>query len=42
MRLENIAAVITGAAGDIGMAVARRFAEEGARLGLIDRGDDQD
>ena len=37
MRLANKTAVITGAAGDIGKAVARRFAEEGARLALIDR-----
>jgi NAD(P)-dependent dehydrogenase (short-subunit alcohol dehydrogenase family) len=37
VRLANKTAVITGAAGDIGKAVARRFAEEGARLALIDR-----
>ena len=39
MRLEHKTAVITGAAGDIGHATARRFAEEGARLALIDRDD---
>lgn len=37
MRLEGKTAVITGAAGDIGGAAARRFATEGASVGLIDR-----
>ena len=37
MRLQNKKAVITGAAGDIGRATARRFANEGGRLALIDR-----
>lgn len=37
MRLAGKTAVITGAAGDIGQAAARRFATEGARLILIDR-----
>lgn len=35
-RLQDRVAVITGAAGGIGMATARRFAEEGARLVLAD------
>lgn len=37
MRLVGKTAIITGAAGDIGGAAARRFAQEGARLVLIDR-----
>lgn len=37
MRLDGKTAVITGAAGDIGSAAARRFAAEGARLALVDR-----
>jgi NAD(P)-dependent dehydrogenase (short-subunit alcohol dehydrogenase family) len=37
MRLAGKTATITGAAGDIGQASARRFAAEGARLTLIDR-----
>lgn len=37
MRLQDKKAVITGAAGDIGKAAARRFANEGARLAMIDR-----
>ena len=35
--LTNRVVVITGAAGDIGMAMARRFAAAGARLALLDR-----
>jgi NAD(P)-dependent dehydrogenase (short-subunit alcohol dehydrogenase family) len=35
-RLEDKTAFITGAAGSIGAATARRFAEEGARLVLSD------
>ena len=35
--LSNRVVVITGAAGDIGMAMARRFADAGARLALLDR-----
>lgn len=37
MRLQGKTAAITGAAGDIGRAAARRFLDEGARLALIDR-----
>ena len=33
----NLVVVITGAAGGIGAALARRFAREGARLALLDR-----
>ncbi len=36
MRLENKVAVITGAAGGIGLACARRFAAEGAKVVLSD------
>lgn len=36
MRLENKVAVITGAAGGIGLACARRFAKEGAKVVLSD------
>lgn len=36
MRLEGKKILITGAAGDIGRAAARRFTEEGARLALVD------
>jgi NAD(P)-dependent dehydrogenase (short-subunit alcohol dehydrogenase family) len=41
MRLKHKTAVITGAAGDIGAGTARRFAEEGARLALVDRDEQQ-
>jgi NAD(P)-dependent dehydrogenase (short-subunit alcohol dehydrogenase family) len=37
MRLKDRVAIITGAAGGIGGAIARRFAPEGARLCLADR-----
>jgi NAD(P)-dependent dehydrogenase (short-subunit alcohol dehydrogenase family) len=36
MRLQDKIAFITGAAGPMGEAVARRFAGEGARLALVD------
>ena len=36
MRLKDKVAVITGAAGGIGLACARRFAEEGARIVIGD------
>ena len=35
MRFDGKAVVITGASGDIGRVVARAFATEGARLGLV-------
>jgi NAD(P)-dependent dehydrogenase (short-subunit alcohol dehydrogenase family) len=39
-RLQDRTAIITGGAGGIGLATARRFAEEGARVVLVDVDDD--
>ncbi len=36
-ELSGRVAIITGAGGDIGLAMARRFARAGARLALLDR-----
>ncbi len=37
MRLENMTALVTGGAGDIGIAIATLFIAEGARVILVDR-----
>ena len=39
MRLQNTVAVVTGAAGGIGRAVAERFAAEGAKVVICDVND---
>jgi glucose 1-dehydrogenase len=39
MRLENKVAVVTGAAQGIGLAIAKKFGQEGARLVLADIND---
>ena len=36
MRLEGKIAIVTGAAGGFGEAIARRYAEEGARVAVLD------
>lgn len=39
MRLENQVAIVTGAGRGIGHAIARRLAEEGARVAVVSRSD---
>ena len=39
MKLKNKVAIITGAFGGIGDVIARRFANEGAQLALVDIGE---
>lgn len=41
MRLQDKVAIVTGGAQGIGLAIARRFAAEGARLMLADIGEDR-
>ncbi len=36
-ELDGRVALVTGAAGDIGLAIARRFVDAGARVALVDR-----
>jgi NAD(P)-dependent dehydrogenase (short-subunit alcohol dehydrogenase family) len=40
-RLEGRTAIITGASSGIGLATARRFTDEGARVVLVDVDDDR-
>ena len=40
-RLDGKVAMITGAAEDIGLVAARVFAEEGARVPLVDRDEER-
>ncbi|MDX3904375.1 MAG: SDR family oxidoreductase [Pigmentiphaga sp.] len=37
MRLKDKVALVTGAAGGIGLAIAKRYSQEGARVVLVDR-----
>jgi 3-oxoacyl-[acyl-carrier protein] reductase len=41
MRLEGRVAIVTGAAQGIGLAIAQRFAAEGAKLIMVDRNGDK-
>ncbi|HUT06266.1 MAG TPA: SDR family NAD(P)-dependent oxidoreductase, partial [Nitrosopumilaceae archaeon] len=37
MRLKDKVSIVTGASGDIGIAIAKRFVEEGSKVILIAR-----
>jgi len=37
MRLKDKTALVTGAAGGIGLAIAKRYSQEGANVVLVDR-----
>ncbi len=39
-RLQDRTAIVTGGVGGIGLATARRFAEEGANVVVVDLDDD--
>jgi meso-butanediol dehydrogenase / (S,S)-butanediol dehydrogenase / diacetyl reductase len=41
MRFENKTAIVTGSSGGIGFAIVKRLAQEGARIVMVDRSDDQ-
>ena len=41
MRFENKIAIVTGSSGGIGFAIVKRLAQEGARIVMVDRSDDQ-
>ncbi len=41
MTLENKVAIVTGAAGGIGLAIARRFVQDGAKVVIADIDDER-
>jgi NAD(P)-dependent dehydrogenase (short-subunit alcohol dehydrogenase family) len=41
MRLHGKVAIVTGGAQGLGLAIARRFAQEGARVAIVDRNESQ-
>jgi NAD(P)-dependent dehydrogenase (short-subunit alcohol dehydrogenase family) len=40
-RLQDRTAIVTGGVGGIGLATSRRFAEEGAKVVVVDLDDEQ-